>query len=205
LATAERVFWETVTVVAFLVLLAGTVLWFGSRAGRHRERLEREFAAKMATAGEEHRELATQLQADHERRAREGRLEEAKTAFRAFEAGVRSAVAARWGNYTKSATSHLLEDSRITFAHILTPGGSVLASSDDELARAGRIDERGDWARASDELRIRQSETDGIIELAGPIKGADKPVAFLWFGYDTESGAPPGSAQAATVDQPEAP
>lgn len=186
MATAERVFWETVTVVAFLVLLAGTVLWFGSRVERHRERLEREFSVKMAGAEEEQLQLATQLREDHERQSRASRLEEANTLFRAFEAGVRSAVASRWGNYTKSATANLLEDPRVTFAHIVTPGGSVMASSDPQLARAGRIDERGDWARASTDLRMREGAVDGTIELAGPIGGSDQPAAFLWLGYAPE-------------------
>jgi len=192
LATAERVFWETVTVVAFLVLLAGTVLWFGSRVERHRERLEREFSAKMTGAEEEQSRLAAQLRENFERQSRASRLEEANTLFRAFEAGVRSAVASRWGNYTKSATAHLLEDPRVTFAHIMTPGGSILASSDPKLVRSGRIDERGDWARASTELRMREGAVDGTIELAGPISGGDQPVAFLWLGY-----APEGIAAAA--------
>ncbi|MCP4202159.1 MAG: hypothetical protein GY769_09510 [bacterium] len=184
MATAERVLWETVTVVVFLLLLAGTVLWSGSRVERHRGRLEAEFDAKIATAAEEQRRITEELGADFERRSHEYRVREAEAVFHAFEAGVRSAVASRWGNYANRAKSNLLEDSRVSFVHILTPAGLILASSDEKMARTGRVDERGDWALATTELTTRDGTVEGSIELAGPMYTNGRPIAFLWLGYD---------------------
>ena len=189
MATAERVLWETVTIVVFLLLLAGTVIWSGGRVERHRERLESEFDARISTAADEQRRTALRLEADFERRSYDYRVHEAQAVFRAFEAGVRTAVASRWGNYVNRAKSDLLEQSRVTFVHILTPAGLVLASSDEKLARTGRIDERGDWARSATELSVRDGAVAGSIELAGPIGEHRRPVALLWLGYDLDGSA----------------
>ncbi len=184
MATAERVLWETVTIVIFVLLLAGTVIWSGGRIERHRERLEADFDARTSAAAEEQRRTALRLETDFERRSHDYRVHEAEAVFRAFEAGVRTAVASRWGNYVNRAKSDLLEQSEVTFVHILTSAGLVLASSDEKLARTGRIDERGDWARAATELTVREGAVEGSIELAGPIGDPGRPVAFLWLGYD---------------------
>lgn len=197
MATAERVLWETVTVVIFLLLLAGTVIWSGGRVDRHREQLEADFDARISAAAEKQRQTAVRLEADFEQRSHEYGVHEAEAVFKAFEAGVRSAVAARWGNYVNRAKSDLLAESRVTFVHILTPTGLVLASSDEKLARTGRIDERGDWARAADELTVRDSPLAGSIELAGPVGDNGRPVAILWLGYDLD-----GSSQDA-ADSPD--
>lgn len=173
--------------VVFLLLMAGTVIWSGSRVGRHRARLDAEFDAKIAAAAEEQRQATALLGADFDRRSHEYRVREAEAVFQAFEAGVRSAVASRWGNYVNRAKSNLLEDSRVTFVHILTPTGLVVASSDEKLARTGRIDERGGWALAATELTVRDGVVEGSIELAGPVDGNGRPIAFLWLGYDLEA------------------
>lgn len=200
MATAERVFWETITVVVFLLLLAGTVFWSGSRVERHRERLETDFEARMSAAAEEQRRAAVRLEADYERRSREYLVREAEAVFRAFEAGVRSAVASRWGNYVNRAKSNLLVNSRVRFVHILTPAGRVLASSDDEVARAGRMEGGSDWALESAELRLRDGAEDGAIEVAGPVAGNGSPVAFIWIGYGLEAASP--AAPEGSVDGP---
>ncbi len=189
LATAERVLWETVTVVVFLLLLAGTMIWSGARVERHRGRMEADFDTRISAAAEEQRRTAARLEADFERRSHEYRVHEAEAVFRAFEAGVRTAVASRWGNYVKRAKSDLLEESRVTFVHILTPAGFVLASSDEKIARTGRIGELGDWARAATELSVRDGAVEGSIELAGPVGAPGRPVAFLWLGYDLDGSA----------------
>lgn len=186
MATAERVLWETITVVAFLLLLAGTVFWSSGRVERHRERLQADFDAKISAAAQAQRRAAEELEEEYERRSHEYLVREAKAVFRAFEAGVRSAVASRWGNYVNRAKTDLLDDSRVTFVHILTPGGLVLASSDEKLARTGRIDDRGDWARATEELESREGADEGSIELAGPVVDNNRTVAYIWMGYDLD-------------------
>lgn len=189
MATAERVLWETVTVVVFLIVLVGTVIWSGNRLDRHRARLEAEFEAKIATAEEQQRQAAERLEQDLERRARESEVREAKTTFRSFEAGVRSAVVSRWGNYVSQAKSNLLEEAQVTFVHIITPAGLILASSDEKLTRTGRMDERGDWAMAVSALEVRDGTEEGQIELAGPIGTGSRPAAYLWLGYDLAGSA----------------
>lgn len=193
MATAERVLWETITVVAFLILLVGTVLWSSARVDRRQARLEEEFASRMAVAQEENRATAQRLEEDFAERAHEFEVEEARAIFRSFESGIRSAVTSRWGNYVSSAKSHLLEETKVTFVHILTPSGLVLSSSDEKLARGGRIDERGEWALAANEVTARDGALEGLIEIAGPVGGSGRPVAFLWLGYDPTGGS---------VDQP---
>lgn len=201
MATAERVLWETVTVVAFLLLLAGTVFWSSGRVERHRERLAAEFDAKISAAAKAQSEAAVRLEQEYERRSHEYLVQEAEAVFRAFEAGVRSAVASRWGNYVNRAKSDLLDNSRVTFVHILTPTGLVLASSDEKLARTGRIDERADWALGTDRLETRDGAAAGALEVAGPVIDGGRTVAFLWFGYDLATAAPlqpDGSADGGT-------
>ncbi|MFQ5525550.1 MAG: hypothetical protein ACE5GX_04750 [Thermoanaerobaculia bacterium] len=189
MATAERVLWETITVIVFLVLLAGTVFWSSARVDRHRSRLEAEFDTKLAAAEQQLRDETERLELDFERRSREYEIREAKAIFRSFEAGVRSAVASRWGNYVSRAKSNLLVGTHVTFVHILTPSGLVLSSSDEKLARTGRIDERGDWALAATELAMRDGSQEGHIELAGPVTQGSRTVAFLWLGYDLSAEA----------------
>lgn len=184
MATAERVLWETITVVVFLVLLVGMVIWSSARVDRHRERLESEFASQRAAAAQEAQVERERLEQDFQERTRELELREARALFKSFEAGVRSAVASRWGNYVNRAKSNLLNDTNVTFVHVLTPTGLILASSDEKLARGGRIDERGDWALATTAIESRAGAQAGHIELAGPIDDAGRTVAFLWLGYD---------------------
>ncbi len=192
MATAERVLWETITVVVFLVLLVGTVIWSGSRLDRHRAQLEEEFSTRVAVSEDQQRRQTERREEDFTRREREHEVREAKAVFRSFEAGIRSAVASRWGNYVSRAKSNLLEDTNVTFVHILTPTGLVLASSDEKLAATGRIDERGDWARGTTGIEVRNFGGSGEIELAGPIQGdGGRPVAFLWLGYDLSAQADP--------------
>ena len=184
MATAERVLWETITVVVFLVLLVGTAIWSSARVDRHEAKLEAEFESRMAVAAEQNRTAAARLEEDFVRRTRDFEVREAKAIFLSFESGVRSAITSRWGNYVSQAKSNLLEHPNVTFVHILTPSGLVLASSDEKLARGGRIDERGDWALAATGIEIRDGAQQGHIELAGPVAGSSRPAAFLWLGYD---------------------
>lgn len=202
MATAERVLWETITVLVFLLLLAGTVFWSGKRLEHERERLAAEFDAKISAAAEQERIAAARLEEEYERRTRERLVHEAKAVFRAFEAGVRSAVASRWGNYVNRAKSDLLDNARVTFVHILTPGGLVLASSDEKLARTGRIDERGDWARGTTGLESRDGVTENAVEIAGPVIDNGRTVAFLWLGYDPDA---PANTNPEALGEPSAP
>lgn len=193
MATAQRVLWETITVAAFVLLLVGTVLWSGGRVDRHRARLDAEHEAKVAASEEDHRQREADLEQEFERKAREHAIREAKAVFEAFEAGIHSAVASRWGNYTNRAKTELLGHPSVTFVHIVTPSGLIMASSDEKLSRTGRIDERFEWPLSHTELAVRENTEASDIEVAGPIVDNGQTIAHLWLGYDIDGAVTPST------------
>jgi hypothetical protein len=187
MATAERVFWETVVVLIFALLLV--VFWFlsGSRTNRDLERAATASAAAAEVTAIEHEASLAALRATCEDWAGRQALSEAEAMFKAFAAGIQPAAAARWGRFLSSTRTALLEQPRVTFVHLMTQGGRVLMSSDEEYTKVGRVDERADWARSLDKLETRPGSNAGILELAGPISDSGRPVGYLWLGYDIEA------------------
>ena len=194
MATASRVFWESIFVLAFLAILAGVLFWSGGRVERHARSLTEQHEDALQAADERHRsEIATLNQAQ-ERRAEELAKERAKAIFSAFEAGIHSAAAARWNRYLDNARDSLLAQPAVLFVHLITPQGRIISTSDDELARIGRLDEQTDWPLGVDGLASRIGETTGQLELAAPILEGGRVVAVLWMGFDVTVTDTPDSA-----------
>ncbi len=189
MATAQRVLYETITVIVFLALLAGTIFWAENRLARRAAALKAEQDAAIAAAGEEFERHQQNLAASYAEREQAQAIAEARAVFSAFESGIRSAVAARWSNYLTRAKSDLLAEPKVAFVHVLSQSGLVLASSDEKLTRTGRADERADWVLASTEVTVRDSSIPGHVELGGPLRDSGRTIGYLWLGYDTRSPA----------------
>jgi hypothetical protein len=184
MATASRVFWESVIFLAFLAILAGVVFWSGGRAERHKESLAVEHEAALSEAAQRHRDEIDTLRQSWDELSAIRAQEQAKAIFSAFEAGIHTAAAARWGRYLDNARDGLMEQPAVTFVHLVTLQGRVITSSDSELAATGRLDERGDWALAAQQLSSRTEGGVASFELAAPVLERGQPVAILWIGFD---------------------
>lgn len=187
MATAQRVLYETITVIVFLVVLAGTVIWSEARIKRRGRQLQDQQEQAIAEAESDFQRRQQELAEAYDVQSRERAIDEARAVFSAFESGVRSATGARWGNYLSNAKTDLLQHERVAFVHVLTQSGLVLASSDEKLSRSGRADERAQWALATTRLSIRDSTIPGHVELAAPMRQGGRPIGFLWIGYDIRS------------------
>ena len=189
MATAQRVFYETVTVLVFVVLLVAAWFLSGYRAERQLAVAREEQQRQLASRDEEHR-------AELERRDEAGRAaaaahrrSEAEAVFRGYAAGLQPAAADRWRRFLGATRDVLTRtDPKVVFLHLITPGGSVLTSTDPDLTARGRLDEAADWVLATEGLQTRAGG-GGVLELAGPILEGDRPVAYLWLGYDVTSPA----------------
>ena len=184
MATARRVFWESVVVISFFAILGSVLLWSQGRAERRAAVLDRQHQEARLLEAEQQRQEIEALRRSWDEHLGDRVRREAEAVFTAFEAGAHTAIGARWGRYLSGAKDALINQSDVVFVHIVTPQGRVITSSDDELTAAGRLDERGDWALATDTLESRLGDLAGTLELAGPVVENDRPVAFLWIGYD---------------------
>jgi hypothetical protein len=186
MATAQRVFWETVIFLGFVGLLI--LVWIGSRvvSSRQADRLTLQHEVAASQREEEHRLELETLNQEWEARSEEHAKSEALAVFRAFEAGIRGAVPARWGRFLRGAASELLKFPAVAFVHLSTPGGRVIVSSDEEYSAVGRFDERAEWALSVAGLESRRGGEAGILEVAAPIRDQGQVVAFLWLGYDLD-------------------
>lgn len=112
---------------------------------------------------------------------------EARTAFRAFAAGIHPILMGdvRTQDLDPSIGA-LLELPAITFVHVLGPEGTVMASSDRKLQTTGQAPPSGAWVTATTDVTERAGENPGTVELAAPVLGPAGPFAFLWIGYDVE-------------------
>lgn len=183
MATAERVFWETVGVLAFAVLLVAAWLLSGVRAERKLEAAREEQRQELASRTAEHQAALARLEEARREEAAAHRRAEAEAVFRAFAAGLQPAALERWRRYLGAARAELeRSDPAIAFVHLTTPDGYVLTSTDPRLNARGRLGEGAEWVLAADAIVSR--ETDGVLELAGPIRDGTKPVAYLWIGYE---------------------
>ncbi|MDH3743624.1 MAG: hypothetical protein OES47_00815 [Acidobacteriota bacterium] len=184
MATAERVFWETVVVLGFMALLAASWFLSGQRAERRQERAARESHATAEVVAQEHTDALAALRETCEDWAALQTNSEAKAAFRAFSAGIQPAAAARWGRFLNATKTELLNQPNVVFVHLMTPSGRVLMSSDEDYTKSGRVDDRADWARTTERLETRSQGEGAMLEMAAPVLDGDQPIAYLWLGYD---------------------
>jgi hypothetical protein len=184
MATATRVFWESIIFLAFLAIVAGVVFWSGSRVDRNAESLAVEHEQALEAADQEHRQEIEALNRSWADSSDARARAQARAVFSAFEAGIHTAAAARWGRYLDSARDVLMAQPAVAFVHLVSPQGGVITSSDESLASTGRLDEAGDWALAAQALATRDGQISGVFELAAPIQEGGRTVAILWMGYD---------------------
>jgi hypothetical protein len=112
--------------------------------------------------------------------------EQAEAVLRSFAAGVYpSLIAGREGEDFDVAVGALLELPGVTFAHLVKPDGTVLASSDRKFTILGQVGDRADWALGVTELASRPGDRAGTLELAAPILSTEGTEAIVWLGYDT--------------------
>jgi hypothetical protein len=197
MATAQRVFWETVAVLAFLVILVAAYLWSGYRADAARARLAAQHDRQTQLVAEQQQSAIQELEAEHRRLFERETEARARAAYSGFAAGVHTAIVARWGNYLATAIDRFAESPAVAFVHVASPGGRVIASSDVDIRAAGTLDESGAWALAAKSVVTRAGASD-LLELAGPVLAEGRVVATLWIGYDPARDSPsaaPGPAQ----------
>lgn len=131
MATAERVFWETVSVLAFVALLVAAWFFSGYRAERRLAAAREEQRAELDAMGESHRESLQRLEQAQLAAASAHRRAEAEALFRGYSAGLQPAAIARWRRFLGASRDELLAaEPRVTFLHLTTPGGFVLTSTD---------------------------------------------------------------------------
>ena len=184
MATAQRVFYETVTVIVFLLLLVAAWMLSGYRAERRLGAAREEQSRVLERRAEEHREALRRLEEARDAAAGEQRRAEAAAVFRGFAAGLQPATLEGWRRFLSASREQLMgSDPKVAFVHLLTPAGYVLTSSDPDLLARGRLDESGDWVLAAEGLTNRDGD-GGVLELAGPVLSNKRPVAYLWLGYD---------------------
>jgi len=201
MATANRVFWETVTVIA--LVLAIFAVWSGSRwmAKRQIRQAEAEQQASIEERRAQLDEEASQVKRTAEQWAEELALSEAEAVFRSFSAGIHYAANERWGRVLGDAREQFERVPRVKFAHLMTPGGRPVFTTHADLFSSGTIDESGGWAMGSNKLRSRAGDTAGITELAGPVAGG----TILWIGYDTAAAKRTGQPASFGGEAPDAP
>ena len=184
MATASRVFWESAIFIGFLAILGAVVWWSGGRADRHAESLTEQHKEALNAAEHRHREEIETLRQTWKGLSQARARGQAMAVFAAFEAGIHTAAAARWQNYLENAKDALAAQPAVLFVHLVTPQGRIIATTDDELATSGRLDEQGEWALATEALTSRESDVTDALELAAPILEKGRTVAVLWMGYD---------------------
>jgi hypothetical protein len=185
MATARRVFWETVFFFAFLLVIAGLVLWSGQRTDSVSARLTEEYEEALDRRDSDHSAELEELRKAAAEAGRQHAEREARAVFRAFTAASRTAIEARWGSYLASATEDLSRLPEVEFVRVMTPTGGRLSS-------AGRVGDESDpivaggiaWALETTALETRPGRTTGILELAAPVELEGRPIAYLWLGYD---------------------
>lgn len=184
MATARRVFWESIIFLAFLVILAGVVLWSNSRVSRNTAVLAEDHARSAELAQERHSDEIESLRQSWMAESRIRAQGQAAAVAQAFAAGIRTAAAGRWGRYLDSARDALMADPAVSFAHLVTPQGRVITTSDESIEASGRLDEADQWPLSAEALTTRNRAESGLYELALPIVEGDRTVAVLWLGYD---------------------
>lgn len=172
----KRLFIE-IAVVLLVALIGYAAWWWCSRqAERSAQELAMDYEARIATVRQNCEFWAASMAA-----------QQAEAVLRAFAAGAYpSLMADRPGEELDVTIGAVLELPGVQFAHLLDPGGAVLASSDRKLTILGEVGERGDWALGVTELASRQGDRAGTVELAAPVLSTVGTEAIVWLGYDTE-------------------
>jgi hypothetical protein len=114
---------------------------------------------------------------------------QAEAALRSFAAGLYPALLSGAKETGRSdldvAVGAFLELPGVEFAHVLSPDGKVLASSDRKFMVLGNVSGRADWALGATALESRPGETPGTLQLAAPILSSRGTEAIVWIGYST--------------------
>lgn len=187
MATARRVFWESVIFLSFLAALAGLYFWSGWRVDSRTKALQGQHLTELASLDERHETEIQRLVEAGDERLRSQAEKQAYSVFRAFEAGARTAIAARWSNYLASASDELAGEPGVLFVHILTPQGQTITSTGEQEMAEARLAERGEWATGREALDSRPVAGEQQIEIAAPVTESGRTVAYLWLGYDLAS------------------
>lgn len=186
MSTRKRLILEIA--VAVLLVLTCFALWnWGQQKSEQR-------AAELTS---QHESAAAQMRQECEARAERLARSEAEAVFRAFAAGIQGSALAQQSGMLDMAKGSLLQLPHIAFVHVLAPDGKVLTSSNGQYAAAGQADARAAWALESTDLRTRDGDLPGTIEIAAPFQGASGRAAVLWLAYKTrELLAQPGQGTA---------
>jgi hypothetical protein len=162
--------------VALLLVLICFAVWSFSRRGSEQRLAELEARQESAV-----NQMRQECQARAERLA----TSEARAVFRAFAAGIQGSALGQQKGMLDLAKGSLLRLPHVAFVHVLAPDGNVLTTSNQKYEVAGRADARAGWALQAPDLRTRQGDLPGTIEIAAPFQGASGRVAVLWMGYKT--------------------
>lgn len=175
-ASWKRLLIEIVVVLVVALAGYGAWWWCARQAERGVEEIARDYEARIESVEQTCEVWAAAMAA-----------EQAEAVLRSFAAGAYPALmAGRPGEELDVAVGALLELPGVDFAHLLEPGGTVLASSDRKFTILGEVGERADWALGVTELTSRQGERAGTVELAAPVLSTEGTEAILWLAYDTE-------------------
>lgn len=172
--TNQRIGIVVLAVLVLLGVLAGAWWWNDRQAERELEELRTTMESRVAAVQREAREQSAALHRS-----------EARAAFRSFAAGIAPSVLAKRGEGLDQAVGGLLEVPGVVFVHVIQADGAVLATSDRKLATLDNATEYAQWALGSTKLTVRESEREGVLELAAPVVGPTGPAGYLWMGYDT--------------------
>ena len=122
-------------------------------------------------------------------------MREAEAVLRAFSAGLHPAILANRTEAVDAAVVDLIQLPEVVFAHVATPQGVVIASSDRKLVGPENVGERGRWALKATDLQTRPGDADGTVELAMPLAASSGWHVVVWVGYDI-------GAAGAAADEP---
>lgn len=172
----KRLLIEIAVVLAVALAGYGAWWWCSRQAERTAAELALDYEARFTTLTRSCETWAAALAA-----------EQAEAVLRSFAAGLYpSLMEDRPGQELDVAVGALLELPGLTFAHLLEPDGSVLASSDRKFTILGEVSREADWALGVTELTSRQGDRAGTLELAAPVLSTEGTEAILWLAYDTE-------------------
>ena len=166
-----------ITGVALAIVAVVFAWWWGEQARR----------TQLAEVQARHfGELETLQERALETRDRLVRRE-AEAVLQAFSAGIHPAILANRTDPVDAAVVDLIQLPEVLFAHVATPQGVVIASSDRKLVGTGNLGERGSWALAATDLQTRPGDADGTLELAMPLTASSAWHVTVWLGYDVQA------------------
>lgn len=170
----KRLAIEALVVLVLVGIVFGVWWWQKRQATQRVEEVQQEMQAQIE-------DVRSRAQQHAEALARS----EAEAVFRAFAGGIAPSVLAGRPDDLDQAVGGLLDLPGIIFVHVIDEDGSVLATSDRKLRALENATEYAQWALQTSRLTTRQSEREGLLELAAPVVGPAGPAGYLWIGYDT--------------------